>query len=182
MGTTQVQLTDEQARKLAKLAEEEGVSVVELIKRSIDLYVQEHEMIGTAEQRRRALAIAGRYNSGLSDVSEKHDEYLAEIYGDFLYEQQPSDYWRSQREIILTIAQQHGASNVQVFGSAIRGEATAASDLDLLVEMEPSHSLLDRIALIQDLEDALGISVDVVTEKGLHPAMRDEVLSQAQPL
>ncbi len=86
------------------------------------------------------------------------------------------------RVTILRLARRHGARDVRVFGSVARGEATPDSDLDLLVTFEPSRSLLDRIALIQDLEDALGVPVDVVTENGLHPLIRDEILRQARPL
>ncbi|MCC6169652.1 MAG: nucleotidyltransferase domain-containing protein [Caldilineaceae bacterium] len=83
------------------------------------------------------------------------------------------------RTTILQLAHRYGASNVRVFGSAARGNATADSDLDLLIDLAPDRSLLDRIALIQDLEDLLGLRVDVVTVDGLHPAMRAEVLRQA---
>lgn len=86
------------------------------------------------------------------------------------------------RATILRLARRHGARDVRVFGSIARGEATPDSDLDLLVTFEPSRSLLDRVALIQDLEDALGVPVDVVTENGLHPLIRDEILRQARPL
>jgi predicted nucleotidyltransferase len=94
----------------------------------------------------------------------------------------PTEIAQKNWGAILKLARQHGASNVRVFGSVARGQATEESDLDLLVDLEPDRSLLDRIALIQDLEDALGISVDVVTEKALHPAIRDRILAQAHPL
>ena len=86
------------------------------------------------------------------------------------------------RTIILETAHQHGANNVRIFGSAARGDDSQESDLDLLVEFEHGRSLLDRIALAQDLEDVLGIKIDVVTEKALHPLIRAEILAQAQPL
>ena len=83
---------------------------------------------------------------------------------------------------ILEIAARHGARTVRVFGSVVRGEETPASDIDLLVEFEPGRSLLDHIALAQDLEDLLGREVDVVTEKGLHWYIRDRVCQEAVPL
>jgi uncharacterized protein len=83
------------------------------------------------------------------------------------------------REVILRIAAEHGARNVRVFGSVARGTASATSDLDLLVAMEPGRSLLDLVALNQDLEDALGRPVDVVTEGGLSPYLRDRILVEA---
>ena len=87
-----------------------------------------------------------------------------------------------RRDEILMIATRHGARTVRVFGSVARGEETPASDLDLLVEFEPGRSLLDHIALAQDLEDLLGRKVDVVTEKGLHWYIRDGVCREAVPL
>jgi predicted nucleotidyltransferase len=66
---------------------------------------------------------------------------------------------RQKREEVLKLASQHGAFQVRVFGSVARGEDTAASDLDLLVEMEPERSLLDLVAIKQDLEDLLGCKV-----------------------
>jgi predicted nucleotidyltransferase len=83
------------------------------------------------------------------------------------------------RAAILRIAAEHGARNVRVFGSVARGTASATSDLDLLVAIEPGRSLLDLVALNQDLEDALGRPVDVVTEGGLSPYLRDRILAEA---
>ncbi|MBE9018509.1 nucleotidyltransferase family protein [Chroococcidiopsidales cyanobacterium LEGE 13417] len=86
---------------------------------------------------------------------------------------------QERRKDILRIAAQHGASHVRIFGSVARGETRPDSDVDFLVELEPSRSLLDRIALIQDLEDLLGIKVDVVTEQGLRQCLRDRILNEA---
>jgi predicted nucleotidyltransferase len=63
-----------------------------------------------------------------------------------------------------------------------RGEATETSDLDLLVEMEPKRSLLDVIALRNDLMDLLGRKVDVVTEDSLYWLLRRKILREARPL
>ncbi|MDP2744716.1 MAG: nucleotidyltransferase family protein [Dehalococcoidia bacterium] len=93
-----------------------------------------------------------------------------------------SETLRSKREEILRIADRHGARNVRVFGSVARGEAKPASDIDILVEWEPGRSLLDHVALMQDLEDLLGTKVDVVTSDALHRYIRDEVLAEAKPL
>ena len=87
-----------------------------------------------------------------------------------------------RRDEILEIAARHGARTVRVFGSVVRGEETTGSDIDLLVEFEPGRSLLDHIALAQDLQDLLGRDVDVVTEKGLHWFIRDRVCREAVPL
>jgi len=87
-----------------------------------------------------------------------------------------------EREQILRIAAHHGASNVRVFGSVARGEARPASDLDLLVDMEPDHSAFFPGGLIADLEVLLGRRIHVVTEDALHPCIRESVLAEAVKL
>jgi uncharacterized protein len=86
------------------------------------------------------------------------------------------------RQDISRIASAHGARNVRVFGSTPRGEASASSDLDLLVDMARGRSLFDLVALSDELEDALGIEVDVVTEGSLSPYLRDRILAEAVAL
>lgn len=72
---------------------------------------------------------------------------------------------------------------MRVFGSAGRsGEQGGSSDLDLLVDMAEGRSLFDLIALSNDLEERLGVEVDVVTEASLSPYMRDGVLDEAVAL
>ncbi|HHC24334.1 MAG TPA: hypothetical protein ENK58_02800 [Desulfobacterales bacterium] len=87
---------------------------------------------------------------------------------------------KEKRDHILQVAHRHGAKNVRVFGSYARGEERPESDVDFLVDME--GSLLQRIALIQDLEDMLGSKADVVTEEGLHWYIRKQVINEAVPL
>lgn len=86
------------------------------------------------------------------------------------------------REDIRRIATAHGAGNVRVFGSTGRGESGASSDLDLLVDMAEGRTLFDLIALSHDLEESLGVEVDVVTEASVSPYMRDRVLDEAVAL
>lgn len=88
----------------------------------------------------------------------------------------------ARREEILRLAAEHGAHNVRVFGSVVRGESGDDSDVDVLVELDEDCSLLDRIALKQDLEDLLGASVDVVSEGSLHGLLRDRILAEAVAL
>lgn len=88
---------------------------------------------------------------------------------------------RESRESISRIAADHGARNLRVFGSAGRGEP-GARDLDLLVEMAPDRNLFDLIALSEELKEALGVEVDVLTEAGLSPYLRDRILAEAVPL
>ena len=89
---------------------------------------------------------------------------------------------REKREEIVKIAREHGACHVRVFGSVVRGEAGPQSDVDFLVEMEPGRSLLDMGGLLMDLRQALGRNVDVVTERGLKPRIRERVLKEAVAL
>jgi predicted nucleotidyltransferase len=86
------------------------------------------------------------------------------------------------RPEINRIAAAHGARNVRVFGSVPRGEAGRDSDLDLLVDMAEGRSLFDLVALSDELEEALGVDVDVVTEGSLSPYLRDRILAEAVAL
>lgn len=94
-----------------------------------------------------------------------------------------TDLLQNQRDAIVEIANQHGAYNVRVFGSVARGEATADSDIDLLIDYD-----LERITpwfpagLMLDLEKLLNRKVDVVSEKSLHYFLRDRILQEAVPL
>jgi predicted nucleotidyltransferase len=68
---------------------------------------------------------------------------------------------------------------MRVFGSVAREEADVASDIDLLVKLEPGRSLMDLGGLLYDLQNLLGTEVDVVTEKGLRPRIREQVIREA---
>ncbi len=87
-----------------------------------------------------------------------------------------------RREAILQIAARHGASNVRIFGSVARGQAREGSDLDLLVQLQEDRSLLDHVALMQDLEDLLGCRVEVMNDRAMHRLIRDQILAEAIPL
>jgi predicted nucleotidyltransferase len=89
---------------------------------------------------------------------------------------------QEKRDQILQIAERHGAYNVRIFGSAARGTAGPDSDLDLLVDVGPTHSAWFPAGLILDLEALLEREVDVVTEEALHWYIRDQVLAEAAPL
>ena len=82
MVRTQIQLTEEQTVQLRLLAAHEGLSVAEIIRRSVDLYVHSRPFADLDERKRNALAIAGKYSSGITDMSENHDVYLAEAYAE----------------------------------------------------------------------------------------------------
>jgi predicted nucleotidyltransferase len=83
---------------------------------------------------------------------------------------------------ILEIARKHGVKDIRVFGSVARGEATEKSDVDFLIQAGPKVTPWFPGGLVADLEDLLSRKVDVVTEKGLHPYLRDRVLKEAMPL
>lgn len=89
----------------------------------------------------------------------------------------PLDY-----EKIKSIAAAHGGGNLRLFGSLARGEANPDSDLDLIVDLEKGRTLLDLIAIKQDLEDFLNRKVDIVTERGLNRYLREHILSEAVPI
>ncbi len=89
---------------------------------------------------------------------------------------------KTKRAEILTIATKHGASNVRMFGSVVRGEDTASSDVDILVDMHSVRSLLDLAALKQDIEELLGRRADVLTEESISRYLRDRSRAQARSL
>lgn len=89
------------------------------------------------------------------------------------------DRVKKHRAEILKIAARHGASNIRMFGSVARGNADDRSDIDFLVDLENGRSLFDLGGLLVDLEKLLGCSVDVVTENGLRPRIRERVLNEA---
>lgn len=88
----------------------------------------------------------------------------------------------SKRSEMLHLAERHGARNIRIFGSAARGDARPDSDIDLLVEMESGRSLLDLVTLSQELEELLGRKVDVLTDGGVSPYLKDRIYSEAVPL
>ena len=83
---------------------------------------------------------------------------------------------------IRKIAAQHGARNIRIFGSVARGDSSPGSDIDFLVEAGPDTSSWFPAGLILALEEILGCRVEVVTEKGLNPHLRERVLREAVPL
>ena len=87
-----------------------------------------------------------------------------------------------RRREILEAAARHGARNVRVFGSVARGDDRPDSDIDLLVDVEDGRTLLDVIALEQDLQELLGRRVDVLTAGGLSPYLQRRILAQATSL
>ena len=84
MGTmcrTQVQLTQEQAQGLKRLAKTEGVSVAEIVRGCVAERLRESEGLTKADLRRRLMRIAGGFH-GPPDLAERHDDYAAEAYAE----------------------------------------------------------------------------------------------------
>jgi predicted nucleotidyltransferase len=88
-----------------------------------------------------------------------------------------------KREEILRLAEKHGARNVRVFGSTVRGETSEDSDIDFLVDWDYARiSAWGGIGLMMELEELLGRKVDLVSSRALHPLLRDRILQEAIPL
>jgi RecA/RadA recombinase len=81
MVRTQIQLTEEQAKALKKIAASRHLSSAELIRRAVDIIIKSGPAADPEERRKRAIDIAGKFSSGKSDVSRKHDKYLADAFG-----------------------------------------------------------------------------------------------------
>ena len=82
------------------------------------------------------------------------------------------------QERILPILRQHDVVKAGIFGSVAEEKSRLDSDLDLLVEFQGRKSLLDLVGLKLDLEDELGVHVDVLTYKGLYPKLRKIIYRQ----
>ena len=89
---------------------------------------------------------------------------------------------RQQREAILRIASRYGARDVRIFGSVARGDAGEGSDVDLIVRFEKGRSLFDHGGLVMDLQELLGMKVDVISEGGMRERFRNHVMKEAIPL
>ncbi len=76
----------------------------------------------------------------------------------------------------------YGVRNIRVFGSVARGEAGDDSDVDLLVDYVPGHGGFAFVEFCDEIERLFGRRVDVVTERSLHPRIRERVLQQALPI
>jgi predicted nucleotidyltransferase len=87
-----------------------------------------------------------------------------------------------KRDILLAIAVRHGASNLRLFGSVLRGEERPDSDIDLMIDLEENRGVDDYLALTNELEHLLGRRVDLVIGRSLSPYFRPFIEAEAQPL
>lgn len=93
-----------------------------------------------------------------------------------------SEVFEQNRELIREVASRYRVANPRVFGSVLHGDDREGSDIDILVDVLPGTSLFDLTGLQSDLEQALGVPVDIVTSTGLHRFIRDKVLAEALPV
>lgn len=87
-----------------------------------------------------------------------------------------------RRSALIAAARRHGASNIRLFGSVVRGEETASSDVDLLVDLAEERGFDDYLALAEELEALIGRKVDLVTSRGVSPFLRPLIEREALPL
>ncbi len=78
-------------------------------------------------------------------------------------------------EKMTRILKNQGARKIAVFGSYVRGEAKPESDIDIIVEFSERKSLFDLVGIEQEVSDALGIKVDLLTEKSISPYLIDRI-------
>jgi predicted nucleotidyltransferase len=94
----------------------------------------------------------------------------------------PSEVFSQHRETIRRIVLESGMTNPRLFGSALHGDDTDGSDLDLLIDVPPRTSLFDIVRVQLAIEDHLGIEVHLLTPGDLPPKFRDAVVVEAQPV
>jgi len=81
MVRTQIQITEQQAILVKQAASDANVSMADIIRRGVDIYLRSRATVTNESRVRRALAASGRFHSGIRDVSAQHDIHLAEAYG-----------------------------------------------------------------------------------------------------
>ncbi len=81
---------------------------------------------------------------------------------------------------LVSILKKHGAKRIEIFGSYARGEAKPGSDLDIIVEFEKRKSLLELVGIEQELEDTLGIHVDLLTRASISPYLIERIEKESR--
>jgi uncharacterized protein len=94
----------------------------------------------------------------------------------------PSVVFNQKRQEIIDIAKRFPVFNIRLFGSVLDGSDTDKSDLDLLVDVLPRTTLFHLGGLQDELEEALGIRVDLLTEKDIPLTFRQDVIQKARPI
>ena len=83
---------------------------------------------------------------------------------------------------IASMLKKHGVLSAYLFGSYVRNTQRADSDLDILVKLEPSYSLFDMLGIQLDLEDQLGVRVDLVPEDSVVPELEESIMRERERL
>ena len=95
----------------------------------------------------------------------------------------PSEALHLHRNDIRRVVERNDARNPRVFGSALHGDDTANSDLDLLVDpIEGKTTLTSLVRIKREVEALTGVSTDVLTPMGLHERFRQQILAEAAPV
>jgi predicted nucleotidyltransferase len=94
----------------------------------------------------------------------------------------PSTALELKRAAVREVTSRFRAANPRIFGSVLHGTDRDGSDLDLLVDALPGATLFDLGGLQVELEDLLGVSVDLLTPGDLPPKLREKVLAEATPV
>ena len=85
-------------------------------------------------------------------------------------------------KVLPPILKRHDVKRAAIFGSVARGDDTARSDIDLLVEFKGRKSMFDLVSLELDLTERCGKKVDVVTYNSLHPLLRNRILKEQRAI
>lgn len=88
----------------------------------------------------------------------------------------------AHRGELLDVLRRHGVTNAEIFGSAARGDDHEGSDLDLLVDFAPDTSIIDIIGIQRELQDVVGVPVDLIPRSGLKPRVRARAAKDLVPL
>lgn len=89
---------------------------------------------------------------------------------------------RNKRDAILAIAARFHVTDVRVFGSVARGDDTCESDIDFLVRLPEDATLMTLTGLVGAWQELLGREIDVVSDRGMEPLIRENILRDATPL
>ena len=112
----------------------------------------------------------------------RHQRRLRAMEGTFVATSPLGRLILAHREAVLAISARYHARNVRLFGSVVRGTETPESDIDFLVDFDENAHPLDFLALGCDLEEELGVKVDVCTPRGLRPFVKEEIFAEAVSL
>ncbi|MDF3933441.1 nucleotidyltransferase family protein [Pseudomonas citronellolis] len=94
----------------------------------------------------------------------------------------PSVALEQKREVVRDLARRYGTLNPRVFGSVLLGTDQDGSDLDLLVDVAPGTTLFDLGGLQDELQEVLGVKVDLLTPGDIPLKFRSQLLSEARPI